>query len=180
MPGSAGGRRQLTILEPPPWPWPGGHMTFEPSLAAGRDTARGECLWAGRPQAPGGHVPAEVDWLTCLAPQSCFNERPVSPSGPWGTGKEVSGQRRILSSLDSQAREMQEWDAHQPSDAPRGRPNPPGSPETQLPGLLGAHSSEITPNSKARGASTAAIERQSSRARPASGLDSAADGPALP
>lgn len=82
IPGSAEGRCQLTVLEPPPWSWPGGHVVSEPSLAAGGDTAGGECLWAGWPQAPGGHVPPEMDWFTHLSPQSCFNERPKGLSAP--------------------------------------------------------------------------------------------------
>lgn len=87
MPGSAGGRRPLTFLEPPPWSWPCGHMVFEPLLAAGRDAARGECLWAGRPQAPGGHVPptlSQVDGITGLALPSCFNGRSRSLSALQG------------------------------------------------------------------------------------------------
>lgn len=53
-------------------------MTVESLLAAGRDAAGGECLWAGRPQAPGGHVLptlSQMEGLTGLTPPPCFNER---------------------------------------------------------------------------------------------------------
>lgn len=114
MPVSTRGRHPLTILEPPPRSWPGGHAVLEPLLAAGRDTAGGKCLRAGRPQAPGGHVPptwSQTDWITGIAPQSCFNERPRGPSAPgalcWHRGNGVNEQRTTLSSSDSWAHELQ-------------------------------------------------------------------------
>lgn len=81
------GQRQLTIWEPPPRSWPGGPGVLGTLLVAGRDGARGKCLWAGQAEAPGGHVTpslSQVGWLTGLAPQSCFNEKPrgLSARGP--------------------------------------------------------------------------------------------------
>lgn len=140
MPVSAGGRRPLTIWEPPPQSWPGGHAVFEPLLAAGRDTAGGECLRAGRPQAPGGHVPAiwsQTDWITGIAPQSCFNERPRGLSAP-----RVNKQRTTLSSLDSWAHELHVRGTLRSCRCPQGLPKStrisldpatwvPGSPTAQ-------------------------------------------------
>ena len=81
------GRCQLTILEPPPRSRPGGPVVFESSLVTDGDTARGQRLWAGQPEAPGGCFPltlSQMGWLTGLAPQSCFNEKPKGLSAPWG------------------------------------------------------------------------------------------------
>lgn len=122
IPGSAESKCQLTVLEPPPWSWPGGHVVFESLLAAGRDTARGECLWAGGPQAPGGNVPPEVDLFTHLSLQSCFNERPGSLSAPGlcvGTKKRKLVDRK-LSLLYSRVHVLQVWNTHQPCRCSRG------------------------------------------------------------
>lgn len=129
----AGGRRQqLTVLEPPPRAWPGGRMVPEPSLAAGRDAAGGQCLWAGRPQAPGGRVPPQVDWLAGFAPQSCFRERPRGRSAPRGPcrhrGKEADGQRPALAC--PRAHERREWHTRPPGRSSR-------IPSDPRPGLLG-------------------------------------------
>lgn len=154
-------------------------MVFEPSLAAGRDTARGECLWAGWLQAPGGHVPSEVDWFTRLSPQSCFDERPSSLSAPGlcvGT-KERKLVDRELSSLCSRAHMLQVWNSHQTCRCSQGayilwdlfRPSS-RTPVNAQPSDYARH--------QAHGARTAAIERHSSTAKVGSGLNSAAEGPA--
>lgn len=116
-------------------------------LVAGRDGARGKCLWAGQAEAPGGHVTpslSQVGWLTGLAPQSCFNEKPrgLSARGPRvGTEARKSLDREQLLSCWILGL-ISSWSVpyNSPTDVPGSLPNPPGSPyaPTQLPRLAAA------------------------------------------
>lgn len=134
--GKHQGGWQLTVLEPPPRPRPGGPVVSKPSLVADGDAAGGKRLGAGQPQAAGGCFPltlSRMNWLPGLASQSCFNgKRPVSPvehCGEEATGQSMASATagflgHMSASCGPQAR---------PTDVPRSRPNLPGPlyPRTQ-------------------------------------------------
>lgn len=85
-------------------------MVSEPSLVADGDTARGQRLWAGQPEAPCGCLPLplpRMGRLTGLAPQSCFSEKPKGPSAPWGTeARKLLGREQFLPLWVSRAHEL--------------------------------------------------------------------------
>lgn len=58
------GRCQLTILEPPPRPWPGGPVVFESSLVADGHAAGGKRLGAAQTEAPGGCFPLTLSQVS--------------------------------------------------------------------------------------------------------------------
>lgn len=119
-----GGSGGCPILEPPLRSWPGGPVVFEPLLVAGRDAAGREGLWAGQMEAPGGYFSPTLPgmgWLTGLAPQSCFNEKPRGLLAPGSCASTVLTQ---LGALDTKVMVM---GIICPAIFPGACPNPLGS-----------------------------------------------------